>query len=232
MIPLRDDAPRYSTPFITVMLIASNIAVFLYQITLDPFSLEHFVYHNGVVPLRFSHFVAGNLPAETAVPPLFSSMFMHGGFIHLLSNMWFLWIFGDNLEDQVGHFKYLLFYLACGLIASLTHIFFNPRSVIPSVGASGAIAGVMGGYLMRFPGARVLTLVPFFLIFTIEIPAAVMLVYWFIMQIFSGVATLTTETAQTTGGVAWWAHAGGFFAGLILIRMLGRRRQIRRYYEW
>lgn len=232
MIPLRDDAPRYSAPFVTVGLIVTNVLVFLYQFSLDPYSLEYFVFHNGVVPLRFAGFLAGQVPAEAAVPPLLSSMFMHGGFLHLLSNMWFLWIFGDNLEDQLGHFRYLVFYLACGLVASFAHIFLNLASRIPSVGASGAIAGVMGGYLVLFPGARVITLVPFFLIFTVEIPAVVMLLYWIVMQIFSGVASLGTITAQSQGGVAWWAHIGGFFAGLALVKMMGRRRQVRRYYEW
>ncbi len=232
MIPLRDDAPRYSAPFVTVGLIVTNVLVFLYQFSLDPYSLEYFIFHNGVVPLRFAGFLAGQVPAEAAVPPLLSSMFMHGGFLHLLSNMWFLWIFGDNLEDQLGHFRYLVFFLACGLVASFAHIFLNLASRIPSVGASGAIAGVMGGYLVLFPGARVITLVPFFLIFTVEIPAVVMLLYWIVMQIFSGVASLGTITAQSQGGVAWWAHIGGFFAGLALVKMMGRRRQVRRYYEW
>jgi membrane associated rhomboid family serine protease len=232
MIPLRDNAPRFSAPFVTLALIGINILVFVYQLTLDPFSLNQFVFQNGVVPLRFARFVAGSVPAEAAVPPLLLSMFMHGGFLHLISNMWFLWIFGDNLEDQLGHFRYLGFYLACGLVASFAHIFLNVRSTLPSVGASGAIAGVMGGYLILFPGARVLTLVPFFLIFTVEIPAFVILLYWIVMQLFSGFATLTATTAQSQGGVAWWAHIGGFFAGLGLVKAMGRRRYLRRYYEW
>ncbi len=232
MIPLRDNAPRFSAPFVTVALIGINVLVFVYQLTLDSFSLNQFVYQNGVVPLRFARFVAGIVPAEAAVPPLFLSMFMHGGFLHLLSNMWFLWIFGDNLEDQLGHFRFLVFYLVCGLVASFAHIFLNVHSMLPSVGASGAIAGVMGGYLVLFPGARVLTLVPFFLIFTVEIPAVVILVYWIVMQLFSGFTSLAATTAQSQGGVAWWAHIGGFFAGLGLVKVMGRRRYLRRYYEW
>lgn len=232
MIPLRDDAPRFSAPFVTLGLIVVNVLVYLYQYLLDPFSLEYFFFQNGVVPLRFAGFLAGKVPAEAAVPPLVTSMFMHAGFLHLLSNMWFLWIFGDNLEDQLGHFRYLVFYLTCGLVASLAHIFLNLPSRIPSVGASGAIAGVMAGYMLLFPGARILTLVPFFLVFTIEVPAVVMLLYWIVTQVFAGVSSLAVTTAQTQGGVAWWAHIGGFFAGLGLVKLMGRRRQLRRYYEW
>ena len=146
--------------------------------------------------------------------------------------MWFLWIFGDNLEDQLGHFRYLAFYLACGLVASLAHIFANPSSQIPSVGASGAIAGVMGAYMVLFPGARVLTLIPFFLIFIRELPAWVILLYWIVIQVVSGLTTLGTAVALNQGGVAWWAHVGGFFAGLALVKVVGRRRQVRRYTEW
>ena len=232
MIPLRDNAPRYSAPFITVGLIVVNVLVFVYQWRLDPFSLEYFFSQNGMVPLRFGEFLQGRAPAEAAIPPMLTSMFLHGGFLHLLGNMWFLWIFGDNLEDQLGHFRYLAFYLACGLVASLAHIFANPASLIPSVGASGAIAGVMGAYMVLFPGARVLTLIPFFLIFTVELPAVVILLYWIVIQIVSGLTTLSTPTALSQGGVAWWAHVGGFFAGLVLVKIMGRRRQVRRYTEW
>ncbi len=232
MIPLRDDAPRFSAPFITVSLIVINVLVFFYQILLDDFSQEYFFFQNGVIPLRFAEFLAGKVPVAAAVPPLFTSMFMHAGWLHLISNMWFLWIFGDNLEDQLGHLRYLVFYLASGLVASLAHIFLNLPSRVPSVGASGAIAGVMAGYVILFPGARILTLVPFFLIFTIEVPAVVMVLYWIVMQIFAGFASLTVVTAQSQGGVAWWAHIGGFFAGLVLVKLMGRRRQLQRYYQW
>lgn len=232
MIPLRDNAPRYSAPFITVGLIVVNVLVFVYQWRLDPFSLEYFFSQNGMVPLRFGEFLQGQAPAAAAIPPMLTSMFLHGGVLHLLGNMWFLWIFGDNLEDQLGHFRYLAFYLACGLVASLAHISANPASLIPSVGASGAIAGVMAGYMLLFPGARVLTLIPFFLIFIKELPAWVILLYWIVIQIVSGLTTLGTPVALSQGGVAWWAHVGGFFAGLALVKIMGRRRQVRRYYEW
>ena len=232
MIPLRDTAPRYSAPFVTVGLIVINTLVFIYQWQLDPFSLEYLFAQNGVVPLRFAEFVAGRASAGGAIPPLLTSMFLHGGFLHLLGNMWFLWIFGDNVEDQLGHFRYLVFYLACGLTASLAHIFLNLPSQIPSVGASGAIAGVMAGYMLLFPGARVLTLIPFFLIFIKELPAWVILLYWIVLQVVSGLTTLGTAVALSQGGVAWWAHVGGFFAGLALVKIMGRRRQVRRYNEW
>ena len=232
MIPLRDSAPRYSAPFVTVGLIVINTLVFIYQWRLDPFSLEYLFAQNGVVPLRFAEFVAGRASAGAAIPPMLTSMFLHGGFLHLLGNMWFLWIFGDNVEDQLGHFRYLFFYLACGLVASMAHIFANLPSQIPSVGASGAIAGVMAGYMLLFPGARVLTLVPFFLIFTVELPAVVILLYWIVIQVVSGLTTLGTAVALSQGGVAWWAHVGGFLAGLALVKIMGRRRQVRRYNEW
>ena len=232
MIPLRDSAPRYSAPFVTVGLIVINTLVFIYQWQLDPFSLEYLFAQNGVVPLRFAEFVAGRASAGGAIPPLLTSMFLHGGFLHLLGNMWFLWIFGDNVEDQLGHFRYLVFYLACGLTASLAHIFLNLPSQIPSVGASGAIAGVMAGYMLLFPGARVLTLIPFFLIFIKELPAWVILLYWIVIQVVSGLTTLGTAVALSQGGVAWWAHVGGFFAGLALVKIMGRRPQVRRYNEW
>ena len=232
MIPLRDSAPRYSAPFVTVGLIVINTLVFIYQWRLDPFSLEYLFAQNGVVPLRFAEFVAGRVPVEAAIPPMLTSMFLHGGFLHLLGNMWFLWIFGDNVEDQLGHFRYLVFYLACGLVASMAHIFANPSSLIPSVGASGAIAGIMAGYMLLFPGARVLTLIPFFLIFIRELPAWVILLYWIVIQVVSGLTTLGTPVALSQGGVAWWAHVGGFLAGLALVKIMGRRRQVRRYSEW
>jgi len=231
MIPLRDNAPRYSAPFVTVAIIVVNVLVFFYQLTLDAYSLGYFVQQMGIVPLRFAGWVVGRVPTEAALLPYFTSMFVHGGWLHIIGNMWFLWIFGDNIEDQLGHFRYLLFYLGCGLVAGFAQTFLSIYSRVPSVGASGAIAGVMGAYLILFPRARVLTLVPFFLIFTVEIPAVVMLFYWILMQVLSGVASLGAETAST-GGTAWWAHVGGFLSGIILAKLMGRRPQLRRYYEW
>jgi membrane associated rhomboid family serine protease len=233
MIPLRDSAPRYSAPFVTLGLIAVNLLVFFYELTLDPFSFEHFVRIHGIVPLQFAGFVAGRVPAGAALPPLIEHMFLHGGWLHVLGNMWFLWIFGDNVEDQLGHSRFLGFYLACGVIAAFLQIFLSLPSRVPSVGASGAIAGVMGAYLVLFPGARVLTLFPFFLILTFWIPAWVMLFYWIGMQLFSGLASLGAQASlEGQGGVAWWAHVGGFISGVVLVKTMGRRPGVRRYYEW
>ncbi len=231
MIPLRDSAPRYSFPSLTLGLILINVVVFLYEVLLDPSSLDQFIWQNAVVPARALAFAQGQEPAEAALLPLFTSMFLHGGWLHLIGNMWFLWIFGDNMEDNLGHFRYLFFYLLCGLAGGLTHIFFNPLSRVPSVGASGAIAGVMGGYLLLFPGSRVLTLVPFFFFFTIELPAWLMLLYWFVIQFFSGVASVGVSQ-QSSGGVAFWAHVGGFVTGLVLTVFFRRRRRARGYYQW
>jgi len=216
MIPLRDSQRSYSTPFVTIALIVANVLIFLFEISLDPFSRNHLILTFGLVPDQF-HFGA-----------LFSSMFMHGGWLHILGNMWFLWIFGDNVEDVLGHGKYLLFYLVCGAAAGLIHIAFNPSSHIPTVGASGAIAGIMGAYLVKFPRARILTLVPIFVFLTtIEIPAVLMLLYWFAIQFFSGVGSIG-YSHLSQGGIAWFAHIGGFVAGMILIALLHTRRPYRR----
>lgn len=220
MIPLRDNAPRRSFPVVTLLLIAANTLVFLMQVTMSHYQLDSFVHQNGVIPFRMTQFVNGRVPIDAAIEPLFTSMFLHGGWLHLIGNMWFLWIFGDNVEDAFGHFSYLVFYLLAGMTASFVQIAASPLSRIPTIGASGAIAGVMGAYLILFPRARVLTLVPFILFFTIEIPALVMLIYWFVIQFFSGVASL--GSAHTTGGVAFWAHVGGFIAGMLLTSVFRR----------
>jgi len=230
MFPLRDNTPRTRLPFITLALMAANISVFVYQILLNPYALEHFVYLNGMVPYRVSAFLSGRAPVDVALAPLFTSMFLHAGWMHLIGNMWFLWIFGDNIEDNFGHLNYLLFYLLCGLLASLTHWIAGPQSRIPSVGASGAIAGIMGAYMLLFPKARVLTLVPFFFIFTVELPAIVLLLYWFAIQFFSGVAAVG-QSQQAQGGVAFWAHIGGFLAGGALCFLFRDMRRLRGYYR-
>ncbi len=216
MIPLRDSQRSYSTPYVTVALIVANVLIFLFEIFLDPFSRNHLILTFGLVPDRF-HFVA-----------LFTSMFLHGGWLHILGNVWFLWIFGDNVEDVLGHAKYLFFYLFCGAAAGLIHVAFEPASRIPTVGASGAIAGVMGAYLVKFPRARILTLVPIFVFFTtIEVPAVLMLLYWFAIQFVSGIGSIG-YSHLSQGGVAWFAHIGGFVAGMILITFLHTRRPYRR----
>jgi len=231
MIPLRDDAPRWSFPWVTVCLISVNAAVFFYQFALlaeSPRAAEEFVFTWGAIPLRVVGGLTGRLPFFEGVVPLFTSIFLHGGLLHLLGNVWFLWIFGDNVEDELGHLPFAVFYLVCGLFASVAHILSGPSSTIPTVGASGAIAGVMGAYLVRFPAARIVVLLPLVFIWTtVELPAVLMLLYWFFIQFFSGAASYGMSAG---GGVAWWAHVGGFLAGALLIWSRPRRRRYRRIY--
>ncbi len=228
MIPLKDINRSRTIPFITVFLIILNLLAFLYELSLGR-QLNKFFYAYGVVPAFFSDtrywqelgFVAGVLP-------LFSSMFLHGGWLHFLGNMLYLWVFGDNVEDRLGHFRFLVFYLVCGVAAALLHILTDLSSTLPTVGASGAIAGVLGAYLILFPGARVLTLVPIFFFFQlIELPALIFLGLWFVMQFFSGAISLT---AGQVGGTAWWAHIGGFVAGMVLILKYRSRTSRKAYY--
>jgi len=216
MIPLRDTERSYSPPIVTVLIIVLNAVVFFYEISLDPFSRNHLIAMYGVVPehLRLSTLV--------------TSMFLHGGWMHIIGNMWFLWIFGDNIEDTLGHFQYLVFYLLCGIAAGLAHVVTNADSPMPTLGASGAIAGVMGAYLVKFPKARILTLVPiFFFLTTYELPAAFVLVYWFIIQFFSGVGSVAYSHVSQSG-TAWFAHVGGFLAGILLIKLFPNRDLYRR----
>jgi membrane associated rhomboid family serine protease len=222
MIPLKDLTPRRSVPLITYLLIAANVVVFFYQLSLGPHAGEQLVFEFGMVPARVGlALTSPKLSLGGALLPLLTSMFLHGGWLHILGNMWFLWIFGDNVEDRLGHFAYLGFYLVCGLAAGLTHIVFNWGSEVPSIGASGAISGVMGAYLVLFPRSRVLTLVPLLVIwFTVRLPAIIMIGYWFLIQFLSGLATLG---ARQAGGVAFWAHVGGFLAGVVLVAGIRRR---------
>jgi membrane associated rhomboid family serine protease len=213
MFPIRDTQPSYSRPLVTSVIIALNVAVFLYEITLDAYSRNYLIAHYGLVPARFH------------TSALVTSMFLHGGWMHIIGNMWFLWIFGDNVEDVLGHAKYLVFYLLCGIAAGLTQVLFSAGSRAPMVGASGAIAGVMGAYLIKFPHSRIVTLIfVFVFITTIEVPAVVMLVYWFVIQIFSGVGTIG-YTHASQGGTAFFAHIGGFIAGMLLVALMGARRK-------
>lgn len=199
----------------TLVLIAINIAVFFHQISLNSWELNHFISRYGVVPDRFQY------------TDLLTSMFLHGGWLHLIGNMWFLWIFGDNVEDILGHGKFVLFYLLCGIAAAMVHALLNPNSTVPTVGASGAIAGVMGAYMVKFPHSRILTLVPIFIfITTMEIPALIMLLYWFAIQIFSGIGSVGYSQISR-GGVAWFAHVGGFVAGILLVYLLRTRERYR-----
>ena len=235
MIPIRDDTPRFSNPFVTYFIIALNTLVFLFELSVSEQgrgALNGLIYHFGVVPWRFDHIVAA-WPASSLTGlflPILTSMFLHASWLHLIGNMWFLWIFGDNIEDYLGHFSYLLFYLVCGFAAAITHILLNAGSRLPSVGASGAIAGVMGAYFVLYPKARVMMWFP--PIFFFHLPAWLVLGYWFFMQFLSGTATSIAETSQTNGGIAFWAHVGGFVAGVVLIKVLPARPRRYRYAAW
>ena len=209
MFPLRDTQPSYSKPIVTIVLIAINILVFLFETSLDDYSRVAFIALYGLTPDSFH------------VVNVFTSMFLHGGWMHVLGNMWFLWIFGDNIEDILGHGKYLGFYLLCGVAAAAAQVLINLDSRVPMVGASGAIAGVMGAYMIKFPRARIESiLILVFFITRFDVPAWLMLIYWFATQLFSGVGSIgITQSSQ--GGTAFFAHVGGFIAGMILIKTMG-----------
>lgn len=215
MIPLKDKNPTHRTPIVNIAIIVANVAAFVYEVSLGP-QLESFFFQYGVVPRVFLDSLDSFEIVPGSIIPLFTSMFLHGGWLHLGGNMLYLWIFGDNVEDKLGHGRYFLFYICCGIAASLLHIILDPTSTIPTVGASGAISGILGGYLLMFPGARVVTVIPVFMFMQVaELPALLVLGFWFIIQFFNGLLSLGYHTAGM-GGVAWWAHIGGFIAGLIL----------------
>ena len=219
MIPLRDENPSSTTPVVTRVLIALNIAAFLYELSMGSY-LGYFVRGWGLIPERISLALSGAEPVPGALLTVFTSMFLHGGWIHLVGNMWYLHIFGDNIEDRLGHLRFLGFYLAAGAVSAALHMLANPGSPIPTVGASGAIAGVLGAYAYAFPRARVITLVPIFILLQVmALPALVVLGLWFVVQIFSGSLALGTGA---TGGVAWWAHIGGFAFGVLFMALFGR----------
>jgi membrane associated rhomboid family serine protease len=234
MIPLRDDQPSYSTPFVNYFLLAANVLVFVWELSVGAQSrgaLNAVMAEFGVVPRHTLAVLTGHTQASPAlaVLPIFTSMFLHAGFFHVAGNMLFLWIFGDNVEDYLGHFVYLLFYLTAGLAASVTHILLNANSRVPSIGASGAIAGVMGAYFILYPRARVLVWFP--PIFFFHVPAWLMLGYWFVANFLSGTMTAIAETTHGSG-IAFWAHIGGFVTGVFLIKVLPERKQRFRYGSW
>ena len=238
MIPLRDNVPSRRPPVVNVLLIVINVLVFFYQLALGP-QLETFMHEFAVVPYYYFHRFAvptalGLRPGSPGdlIVPLFTSMFLHGGWLHLIGNMLYLWIFGDNVEDRLGHFRYLAFYLLCGLAAAAAHVWFNPDSRLPSLGASGAIAGVLSAYLISYPRARVQVLIPLFILWpVIEVPAVLFLGFWFIQQFFNGVASIGVSAYQT-GGVAWWAHVGGFVSGAVLLFLMAPKRYAPAYQAW
>ncbi len=224
-VPLKDENPTSRFPYITVFFIALNILIFLCQF-FSPQGLQYYVLKMGAIPYEITHFTTVSFvspesqePVSRLLPPLslMASMFLHGGFLHLFGNMLYLWIFGNNIEDFLGSFRFILFYLLSGLGASLTHIVFHPNSQVPMIGASGAIAGILGAYLILYPRARVLTFVfLFFFIRILPIPAYFILGIWFILQVLN---------VGLGGGVAWFAHIGGFLIGIALIKIYTRKRR-------
>jgi membrane associated rhomboid family serine protease len=220
LIPIRDTIPHRRTPVMTWALIAVNVAVFLYELSLPPEELERLFYFFGIVPARYSHpewaTVVG-LPFDDYWP-FVTCMFLHGGWAHIIGNMWTLWIFGDNVEDRMGSVRFLFFYLLTGLAAGLTHYFTNANSAVPTVGASGAIAGVLGAYFVLFPRSQIIVMVPvFFFPFFFQLPAVTYLLFWFLSQILGG--AIAGLSSSQVGGIAFWAHAGGFVAGVLLHRL-------------
>ena len=260
MIPFRDNIPSRTAPVLTGLLIAANLIVFLRETTLSEIDREGFLYRYGVVPYSFAIIGEGpktiERPAErrvqsgryvevqrviiqfnlegtarAAILPLFSSMFLHGSWMHLIGNMWFLWLFGDNVEDRLGRVRYLLLYVLSGLAAGVTQVYVDWGAQVPIIGASGAVAGVLGAYMVTYPYARVLAWVPFFYFFwpVVELPAVVFLGIWFLMQFFQGAAAIA---GPHSGGVAWWAHVGGFVAGIVLMWLLAPQLPGRRGPKW
>jgi membrane associated rhomboid family serine protease len=217
MLPIKDTIPRRNPPIATWVIIFLNCFVFLLELTMSPYSLQQTLYLFGIVPARFTH---PDWAAWVGFPiddywPFLTSMFLHGGWLHIIGNMWTLWIFGDNVEDRMGPWRFVFFYLLCGIAAGVVHSLTNPDSTLPTVGASGAIAGVLGAYFVLFPHARIIVLVPvLFLPLFFELPAVVYLGFWVLTQVFSGVLSLASS--NEVGEIAWWAHVGGFTTGIFL----------------
>jgi membrane associated rhomboid family serine protease len=219
MIPLRDVIPSRTFPFITVLIIVLNTMVFAFQWSLSAGELRAFAVEYGLVPAAFDW------------PSVITSMFLHGGLLHFLGNMLFLWVFGDNVEDRMGHTRFVVFYLMCGVGAALAQVASGPESAVPMVGASGAIAGVMGAYLVLFPRSRVLTLMPLLVIWwVVEVPAVLFLGVWFLIQLFASVGSLGATTGEDVGGVAFWAHSTGFIIGAVAVFFF--RRPERQRVDW
>jgi membrane associated rhomboid family serine protease len=218
MIPLRDVIPSRTTPYITVTIIVLNALAWLYEVSMPPEQLNAFLYSFGVVPASFS------------APTLITSMFLHGGWMHVIGNMWYLWIFGDNVEDRLGHGRFIVFYLLCGIVAAFGQMLIDPMSTLPTIGASGAIAGIMGAYFVLYPQSRVLTLIPLIIFWEIvELPALVLLGFWFLMQLFSA-GTIAATASTGGGGVAFMAHVAGFIFGLIGVFVFKKRERTDEYW--
>lgn len=226
MVPLKDENPIQITPFVTYGLIAANLLMFILELTFSPSALDSFFHLFAVVPKEltasFNGIPLGQNVPETAT--LVTSQFLHGGWTHVGFNMLYLWIFGNNIEEEIGSVKFLIFYILCGILAALTQWYFAMESSIPSLGASGAIAGVMGAYILKFPQARILTLIPLGIFFyTVRVPALLFLGFWFVQQAFNGITMLEVPVniGMENGGVAYWAHAGGFIFGALLAPLFG-----------
>jgi len=221
MIPLKDRIPSRTIPYVNYIIIGISVIVFLFEVMLPDRIFAKFLFEFGIVPARY-FYPSFNIPVPFhPVLSFFTSMFIHGGWLHIILNMWFLYVFGDNVEDAFGHFKYLLFYIGAGLTGGIIHTLFSYNSQLPSVGASGAIAGVMAAYLFLYPFSRIFTLIPIFIIpFFVEIPAFIFVGWWIFLQLFSG--TLSIGRVNT-GGVAWWAHIGGFLGGTLLFFLFKKK---------
>ncbi|HEV2288109.1 MAG TPA: rhomboid family intramembrane serine protease [Candidatus Acidoferrales bacterium] len=229
MIPLKNLRSSATFPAVTLAIIIANFLVFFYQISLPDRALQSFVMAYALVPARIPLAVSGShVTMAQAFLPFFTSMFLHAGWLHIIGNMWFLWLFGGNVEDRLGHLPYLGFYLLCGLGAGAAQTLFSLGSTIPSLGASGAIAGVLGAYIVFFPSSKILTLVTlFFWWFFARLPAVLFIGLWFVIQFLSGISSLGSAAS---GGVAWWAHVGGFLLGVLLVSGMRRRRPDYDYY--
>jgi rhomboid family protein len=216
MIPLRDRNPTKRFPYVNVCLILINVAVFIYEVSQGS-DLDIFIHRFSVIPSEIFSSIQRRAFFEASFRGIFTSMFLHAGWLHLGGNMLYLWVFGDNIEDKLGHARYIVFYFICGIASSALYVYVDPHSAVPAIGASGAISGVLGAYILLFPKAKILTLIPIFIFLQfVELPAIIVLGLWFVLQFFNGLASLSSQTAEA-GGTAWWAHIGGFAAGLILI---------------
>jgi membrane associated rhomboid family serine protease len=236
MIPIRDKNPSGVVPIVVYGLLAANVAAFLYELALPEEELKNAVMRFGIVPANVTAALKGDAKLlHSLLIPAVTSMFLHGGWLHLIGNMWYLFIFGDNVEGRLGHVTFLAFYVLCGFFASAAQCALDPSSTVPAVGASGALAGVLGAYLACWPRARVVTLVPLLYIITfVDLPAVFVLGFWFVIQLLEGVGSI--GAAYASGGIAYWAHIGGFVSGLLLVRLLparlppeGRRSRTPRY---
>lgn len=222
MIPLRDTIKSKTFPFVTVSIIVVNVLIFLGELTLNQDQLTALFYQYGAVPSWIvGNFLAGNY--LTAIVPMITATFLHGGWLHIISNMLFLWVFGDNVEDKLGHFKYFLFYIAVGFIGNLAQILLSVDTTVPIIGASGAVAGILGAYYMKFPHSRIIALIPLVFIFTLtEVKASIFIFFWFILQLFNGALSL----GAMGNSVAYWAHIGGFSGGIILLKIFTKKDDI------